>query len=160
MVFHRRLSDSKSSQLSRILLSILSVFNNVVVWMVSTRLLISKSPNPFNNPLVTVPKAPITIGIIVIFMFQFFQFPSKVQTLILLFTFFQFYSVVSLERKFHNFASSFFFFFFFFFFSIRSGLLAEISWSICMSNSHTSWCVLFSGTDAGLSIYYYYYYFE
>ena len=37
MVFHWRLSDSKSPQVSRTLLSILAVFNNVVVWMVSTR---------------------------------------------------------------------------------------------------------------------------
>ena len=34
--------------------------------MVSTRPLISKASSPFNNPLVTVPKAPITIGIIII----------------------------------------------------------------------------------------------
>ena len=36
MVFHWSLSDSKSPQVSRILLSILAVFNNAVVWMVST----------------------------------------------------------------------------------------------------------------------------
>ena len=72
MVFHWRLSDSKSPQVSRILLSILAVFNNAVVWMVSTRPPTSKSSRPFNNPLVTVPKAPITIGIIVTFMFDSF----------------------------------------------------------------------------------------
>ena len=72
MVFHWRLSDSKSPQVSRTLLSILAVFNNAVVWMVSTRSPTSKSSRPFNNPLVTVPKAPITIGIIVTFMFHSF----------------------------------------------------------------------------------------
>ena len=72
MVFYWRLSDSKSSQASRTLLSILAVFNNAVVWMVSTRPPTSKSSRPFNNPLVTVPKAPITIGIIVTFMFHSF----------------------------------------------------------------------------------------
>ena len=61
MVFHWSLSDSKSPQVSRTLLSILAVFNNAVVWMVSTRSPTSKSSRPFNNPLVTVPKAPITI---------------------------------------------------------------------------------------------------
>ena len=66
MVFHWRLSDSKSPQVSRTLLSILAVYNNAVVLMVSTRPPTSKSSRPFNNPLVTVPKAPITIGIIVI----------------------------------------------------------------------------------------------
>ena len=30
--------------------------------MVSTRPVISKSSTPFNNPLVTVPRAPITVG--------------------------------------------------------------------------------------------------
>ena len=72
MVFHRRLSDSKSPQISRIHLSILAIFNNTVVWMVSTRPPTFKSSKPFNNSLVTVPKAPITIGIIITFMFYSF----------------------------------------------------------------------------------------
>ena len=72
MVFHWSLRDSKSPQVSRTLLSILAVLNNVVVWMVSTRPPTSKSSSPFSNPLVTVPKAPITIGIIVTFMFHSF----------------------------------------------------------------------------------------
>ena len=72
MVFLWILSDSSSPQVSRTLLSILAVFNNAVVWMVSTRPPTSKSSRPFNNPLVTVPKAPITIGIIVTFMFHSF----------------------------------------------------------------------------------------
>ena len=72
MVFHWSLSDSMSSRVSRTLLSILAVFNNVVVWMVFTRPPTSKSSSPFSNPLVTVPNAPITIGIIVTFMFHSF----------------------------------------------------------------------------------------
>ena len=64
MVFYWSLSESKSPQVSWILLTILAILNNAVVWMVSTRLPTSKS---FNNPLVTVPKAPIEIGIIVTF---------------------------------------------------------------------------------------------
>ena len=85
MVFHWILSDSKSPQVSRILLNILAVFNNAVVWMVSTRPPTSKSSRPFNNPSVTVPKAPITIGTIDTFMFHsFFQFSSKVEVIILL----------------------------------------------------------------------------
>ena len=72
MVLHWRLSDSNSPHVSRTFLSILAVFNNAVLWMVSTRSSISKSSRPFNNPLVTVPKAPITIGIIVTFMFHSF----------------------------------------------------------------------------------------
>ena len=61
MVFPWRLSDSKSPQVSRTPLSILAVFNNAVIWMVSTRPPTSKSFRPFKNPLITVPKAPITI---------------------------------------------------------------------------------------------------
>ena len=57
MVFPWRLSDSKSPQVSRTLLSILAVFNNAIVWMVSKRQSTFKSSRPFNNPLVTVPKA-------------------------------------------------------------------------------------------------------
>ena len=71
MDFHWSLSDSKSPQVSRTLLSILAVLNNVI-WMVSTRPPTSKSSSPFRNPLVTVPKAPITIGIIVTFMIHSF----------------------------------------------------------------------------------------
>ena len=37
IVFHWRLSDNKSPQVSRTFISILSVLNSVVVWMVSTR---------------------------------------------------------------------------------------------------------------------------
>ena len=85
MVFH-------GSLISRTLLSVLDVLNNVVVWMVFTRPLISRSSSSFHNPLVTVPKAPITIGIIVTFMFHSFsKFPCKVQVFILIFTFFQFF---------------------------------------------------------------------
>ena len=109
MVFHWSLSDSKSPQVSRTLLSILAVLNNALVWMISTRPPTSKSSTAFINPLVTVPKGPITIGIIVTFIFHsYFQFPIKVVVLILLFIFFQFYSVVSWDSKVHNFANSLF----------------------------------------------------
>ena len=72
MVFHWSLSDSKSPQLSRTLLSIRAVLSNAVVWIVSTRPPTSKSSRPFNNPLIIVPKSPITIGTIVTFMFHSF----------------------------------------------------------------------------------------
>ena len=109
MVFYKSLSDSKSPQVSRTLLSILAVLNNVVLWMVSTRPPTSKSSSPFSNPLVTVPNAPITIGIIFTCMFHslfVFQIPNKFEVLILLFTFFQFYSVVSRDSKVDNFENS------------------------------------------------------
>ena len=73
MVFHWRLSDSKSPQVSRTLLSILGVFNNAVVWMVSTRSPTSKSCRPFNNPLVTVLKAQITILLLLLLLLLFYS---------------------------------------------------------------------------------------
>ena len=143
MVFYWRLNDSKSPQVSRTLLCILAVFNNAVAWIVSTWPPTSKSSRPFNNPLVTVPKAPITIGIIVTFIFHSF-FNSLARSryvLIPLFTFFQFYSVVEVD--------SFADFFNFLLIIIRSGLQAEISLSVCISKSHRSLCVSFSWIGAG-----------
>ena len=72
MVLHWSLSDSKSSQLSWTRLRILAILSNAVVLIVSTRPPISKTSRPFNNPLVTVPNAPITVGTIVTFMFHSF----------------------------------------------------------------------------------------
>ena len=72
MGFHWSLSYSKSPQVSRTRLSILAVLSNAVVWIVSTRPPTSKSSRPLNNPLVTVPNAPLTIGTIVPFMFHSF----------------------------------------------------------------------------------------
>ena len=88
MVFHWSLSDSKSPQVSRTLLSILAVLNNVVVWMVSTRPPTSKSSSPFSNPLVTIPNAPITIGIIITLLFHsFFNSLARSRYLLLLLLF-------------------------------------------------------------------------
>ena len=72
MVFHWSLSDRKSPQLSRTLLSILAVLNTAVVWMVSNRPPTFKSSSPFNNPSLTLSKAPIRIGTIDTFMFHSF----------------------------------------------------------------------------------------
>ena len=54
MVFNWSLSESP--QVSRILLNILAILNNVVVWMASTHPFISKSSSPFNNHLVIIQK--------------------------------------------------------------------------------------------------------
>ena len=143
MVFHWRLSESKSPQVSKTLLSIPTVFNNAVVLMLSTRPPTSKSSRPFNNPLLTVPKAPVTIGIIVTFLFhRFFNSLGRPRYLSLISYFFQFYSVVIQDSKVDNFPD--FLFFFFWLIIIRSAFLAEIRWSICISKSHRSLCVLFT----------------
>ena len=85
MVFYSSMSDNKFPQISRTLLNILADINNAVFWMVSTGPVIPKPSCPCISPLVTVPRASITIGINVTFMFHrffFFQFLSKVQVLI------------------------------------------------------------------------------
>ena len=114
-VFHWSLSDSKSPRVSRTLLSIQAIFNNAVVWMVSTHPPTSKSSKPFNNPLVTVPKAPIVIDIIVPFMFHSFFFNSlaKLRYLFFFFTLFQFYSVVSWGQQSRQFCKFSLFFYWF-----------------------------------------------
>ena len=98
--------------------------------MVSTLPLISKSSIPFDNPFVTVPSATITNGITVTF------------------------SVVSWNDKVYYSEGSIFFFFFFFFLLIviRSGRLAEIRWSDCISKSQKSLCVSLFRIDSGLCI--------
>ena len=72
MVSHLSLSDNKSPQVSRTLLSILVYLSNAVVWMNPTCPLISKSSSPFTNPIEIVPSAPTTNGITVTFMFHGF----------------------------------------------------------------------------------------
>ena len=147
MVSHWSLSESKSPRVSRALLSILTVLNNAVISMVSTRLLTSKSFRPFNGLSYCAKSTNHNWYNCHLHVSHFFQFSSKVELFILLFTFFQFYSVVSWESKVDNFAN----YLFFLLIIIRSGLLAEIRWSVCMS--HRSSCVSFSWTDDGLCIY-------
>ena len=141
MVFHWSLSDSKSHQVSSTLLSILAV------WMVSTRPPSSKFSSPFSNPLVTVPNVPITIGIIVTFMFHsFFNSLARSKYLSFFSHSFGFILFSAGTTKWTILQVLFLF--------IKFGLLAEISWSVCMSKSHRSLCVLFSRIGAGLCIYY------
>ena len=149
MVFFWRLSESKSSQVSRTLLSILAVFNNAVVWMVSTGSPTSKSSRPFNNPIVTVSKTPITIGIIVTFMFQsFFNSLARSRYLSLFSHSFSFILWSAGTAK-----STILQIFFFLLIIMRCGLRAEIRWSVCISKSHRSLWVSFSRTGSGLYIY-------
>ena len=147
MVFHWRLSDRKSPKVSRTLLSILAVCNNTVVCVVSTRSPNSKSSRPFSNPLVTVPKAPITIGVIVTFMFNcFFSSLARSRNLSLFSHSFSFILLSAGKAKSTIWQG------FLLLIIIRSGLRAEIRWSVCTSKSHRSLCVSFSRTGVGLCI--------
>ena len=138
MVFHW--SDSESSQASWTLLSIL---NNAVVWIVFTRLLITKSSSPCTIPLVTVLTAPITNGITDTFMFNSF-FNSLARSWYFSF-FLHFLSTLLSGQPGHNPATSLFLSII-----IRSGRLAEIRWSVRISKSQRSLCISLSKTDSGL----------
>ena len=149
MVFLWSLNDSKSPQVSRTRLSILAILSNAVVWIVSTRSLTSKSFRPFNNPLVTVPNAPITIGTIVTFMFQsFFNSLARSRYLSLFSLSFRFILWSAGTAK-----STILLILFLLLIILRSGLLAGIRWSVCMLKSHRSSCKSFYRTGAGLCIY-------
>ena len=63
IVFHWSLSDRKSPQISRTLLSILAALNNSEVWMISIRPLTSKSSSPFNNLLIVIIIIVITFSV-------------------------------------------------------------------------------------------------
>ena len=134
MVSHWSLSDLKSPQVSRTLLSILTDLNNAVGWMVSTRLLLFPSPPvpvPFlwwlyqkhQLQLVSPPLSCSTI----------FQFSSKVYVL---FFSFRFLSILlcSMPRE----QSPQFGSFSCFCWHTRSCRLAEIRWSVCISKSSSS----------------------
>ena len=126
MAFHWSLSD-KSPPVSRTLLSILAVLNNVVVWMVSAHPPTSKSSSPFSNPLATIPNAPITIGMIVTCMFHSF-FNSLARSRYLSFFSYSFSFILWSAGTAKSTILQVLFFFFFFFFLlviIRSGLLTE-----------------------------------
>ena len=117
--------------------------------MVSTWPPTSKSSKPFNNPLVIVPKAPITIGIIVTSKFHiFFNSLASSRYLFLFHILSVLFCGLPGQRS-----RQFCWFSFFLLIIIRSGLLAEIRWSVCISKSHRSLCVSFSRTGAGLCIY-------
>ena len=70
--FYWSLSDRKSPQISRTRLWILAVLSNALISIASTCPPTSTSSRFFNNLLVIVPKAPITIGTIVTFLFHNF----------------------------------------------------------------------------------------
>ena len=131
MVFQWGLNDRKYPKVYRTLLKILADLSIAVILMVCTRPLISKSSRPCTNPLVTLPREPIIIGISVIFLFNnFIQFFFKVPVHIFLSVFFHFSFLVNLDGKVHNSVSSLFLLII-----TRSSRLAEISKSVYTSKS-------------------------
>ena len=123
-----------TASLLKSLLSILAVFNNAVVWMVSTRPSTSKSSSPFNSLLVTVLNALIMIGIIITFMFH---------------------------SLFNSLARSRYLYFFSFFFSVLfSGYPVQQSPQFCKFSFFVDYYKVWSsGRDYYFYYYFYYYYY-
>ena len=138
MDFPWSLSDCKSPQVSTTHSSILADLNNAEVWIVSTRPPISKSSSPCTNPLVTVTRTPITTGTTVTFMFHSF-FNSLVRS-----SYLSFFSLSF--SKVHNFANSLVVIVIVIVVVvvvvIRSGRLAEIRRSVCISKFQRSLCFI------------------
>ena len=119
--------------------------------MVSICPLISKSSSPCVNPSVTVPRAPITIGITVTFMFlSFFNSQTRSRSLSFFSLSFNFTKWSAGTAKFTIHQVSFLLLLLI---MTRSGRLAEIRRSVCVSKPPRSLCVSFSWTDFVLSIY-------
>ena len=149
MVSLWNLSDSKSTQVPRTLLSILANLNNAVIWMISTRPLISKSSSLCTNPLVAIPSAPITTGISVTFTFHsFFNSLAMSRYLSLFYLSFSFTLWSAGITK-----STTWQVLIFLLTITRSGHLTDIGLSVCNSKSQRTLCVSFSRMDSELCIY-------
>ena len=130
-------------------LSILADLNKAIVWTVSIHPVIYKSFSPCTNPLLTVPRALITNGIIVTFMFlSFFNALARSRYLSLFSLSFNFILLSAWTAK-----STILQVFFFLMIIIRLGCHAKIRWSVRISKSQRSLWVSFSRTDFELCIY-------
>ena len=144
MVSHESLSNSKFILVSNILLCTLADLNNTVVWMVSTRPLISKSSSPRTNHLEAIPSAIIKISITVTSMFHSFLVHWQSLGTYLSFRFLSVLSCGQQERQCPLFSSSCFFLFFsffFFFFGLSLGLVVKpkLDDSFVSQNSKEFW---------------------
>ena len=124
--------------------------NFAVVWMVFTSPFISKS----SSPLVTVPWAPITIGITITFMFHIF-FSSQAKSWYLSFFLFSFnfnlwsaQTAKSTTRQVLFFVDYLVCWLSFLLTISKSGCLAKIWWSIYISKSQSILCISFSQIDS------------
>ena len=118
-VFHWRLSDSKSPQVLRILLSILAVFKNAVVGMVSISPPITNSSSPLSKTLQSIPSASITLCITVTLIFHSFLAIWEIKILVSLSLIFILWSTVTAKSTIRRVLFFLFLFFFFFFFFVN-----------------------------------------
>ena len=131
-VFYWILSDTKSPQVSRTLLSILVDLNSLVVWMVLLIPVITNSSSLFSEPLQTNPSAPNIIGITSNLTFFISLTRSKYFFNLLLFYLLWFTGTAKSIR----------WQVFFLLFNARFGLLGRIWGSISISKSQIILCFL------------------
>ena len=142
-VFHLSLSDNKSFQVSRTILSILADFDGAEIWMVSTCPLVSKSCSPFTNLL----------GLFRVHQLQLVS-PSLLCSIVFLvlyqglgtylyFRFLLIFILCSAEIA-KSTIQPVSFFLLLLLTITRSNHVAEIRWSVCISKSQRNLCVTFS----------------
>ena len=135
MVFHWRLSDSKSPRVSRRFL------NHAIEWMISAHPLIPKFSNPCTKPLWTVPSALIIIDIIVIFIFDNIFSSLARSKHLFLFSFSFILTLLSTRKPLYS-------------VNFRSSLSSGLDLIICLYlKIPEKLCVSCSWTDSGLCIY-------
>ena len=149
MVFHWSLSDSKYPQVSRNHLSILANLGNTVVWMASTHPSIFNSSSILTKPSRTVPGTPITIGIIITFMFHSFFNPLARSKYLSLFSFSLIFTLWSTEMA----KSTIQQVLFFLLSIIRFCLLARSRWSVWITELQRIFHISFFMINSGLCIY-------
>ena len=125
------------------------MFSNAVVCIVLIFVRIPIWSNLFFNDFGTVPKAPITIGVAVTFVFH-----STCNSLAKSW-YFSLFSLSFISTLWSGGIPKSTIWHVFFSLStiMRSGLLASIWWSVCTSKSHNNWLFSFSSTDSGLCSY-------
>ena len=138
MVFHGSLSDSKSPQVSRTLLSIIADLNNAYFQVFQSRYqsfgdCIERTSYNWYHRQLHVTK--------------FFQLSCKFQIFIYLFAFLQFYPVVNQNGKVHYSTDPFFCCW------LSLGLIVRDLRSVCISKSQRILCISCSRTDFSLCIY-------
>ena len=149
-VFHKSLND-KSPLVFWSLPRISTDLSNTAVRMASFCPPIINFSSPLSQPLVSVPSSPVTARIFVLSNFPaFFVVLQGVTSTSLCFRFLWFSLCYLLEEKNHLFRRLSVFLL-----NITrfSGLLARISWSVCIPKPRRILCVLFFKTDSGLCIY-------
>ena len=156
MVFYWSLSDIKSSQVSKILVSILANLNNGVVWMV---LLVLLFPSPLALlPILWWQYRQRQLQLVLLSLLSPTVFFSSLARSTYLYLFLLSFSFTLWSAK--TTKTSVWRVLFFLLTITRSDRLAAITSSVCSSKSQRSLCASFSRTDSGLCIYHLFVWFD